>query len=1621
MKNNKRVIATLLCFAMLLLTVGQAMAVTMPTETEIDATITAVDNSASDALMDSLLRTGVMLDRETGDIIETSDDEIVSVIVILEGEPLLSSGNVDLNSQKALNALDALRSEQESVKRRISDELFSGEEIEIRYAYSAVLNGFAIEMPYGMIEKLNQIDGVKHAYASARYEIASIPEDQKYDIYDNNDPSSITKGEENHSEYKGEGMVIAILDTGIQTNHPMFTGGVTDARITQDDIAYAFQNLPMQAKLIMPSLSVSQAYLREKIPFQFDYANCDANASWGYSDHGVHVAGIAAGNDGVNNQCHPVAPEAQLVVMKVFRDDGYAYDADMYAAIEDCALLGVDCLNMSLGADCGFTSAYSYQDFDIALQNCANAGVGLAVAAGNSYSFSTSNEFSSNTLAMNPDNSIVSSPATFLQALCVASDTGGNNASMSDFTSWGAAPDLVLKPEISSYGDNVYSAVDGSSYGTKSGTSMATPHVAGGMAVIKQYLMTEYAEQYTQFELQRLVNTLIINTAIPNTDNNNIPYSPRRQGAGHMSIENAVSTPAYITVDGSDRPVIDQYDDVEENGVYYLEFTVHNMTDNPLNYTIEVDTLTERAGSITGPDGQRTYIMTETPYELNPIINTDFRNNLLTVPANSEVDVCIELILSRADINYIKEHYINGGYVEGFVRLITSDDEAVDLTVPFLCFFGDWTRAAAIDRGYYYDVINGDPNWMSQWLNGAYVENNGSRAYLGDNPYHSGVTYFADRNAISPNGDNKLDELSAIEMSLLRNVAMFSYTIADDDDVHYCYELPYTRKTFYYSTGWFGYMLHIGYDANTSMTPWSGTDANGVSLPNDTTVTVRMDAVVDYDLHEINNESGYWEFPLTIDTQAPEVVDIRATMANGTTYLYVTVRDNHYIADISFTNAAYSGTMDRYAIAETERGLETTYCYEIAGYGDQFGLVVSDYAMNRTTYAVNVPENMEDQNITDDNTIYFEDFEDAVPPHGWAIESEIEGQNPNYMWQAGSTSTSTAHIESAPDGTARDEWLITEFVDLSHYSTEARMVFEFETDYAQICGNDDIEFMVLVSNDGDNWTLMYSIHNEAEFASGSPFEACTLIPYSYQNENVCFAFVYQGHGGPDFDLDNIVIYDTGYEIVPLPGEDVGDASTASNINEALNVEGGTLEFENDIARPWVVDNASDRSSAKSNIRGSSNTTTTLTLDAGMLEAGYILSFDWYVSSESSYDWGRFYINGNKVLERCGDVGWETYSYIVPEADEYEFSWTYSKDVSVDSGDDCVKVDNVSLISPTPVTDVILTPESASLEMGSYLQLEASVLPENATIKTVTYSSSDESIATVDENGLVAAITPGNVEIIATSVNGVTAVCNVTVTDMPAIPVGYAMIILSASDVWNNGTGYQLLMDADADTFGSVIPTAGPLSIDGDADYSMFEYTIPVYADGTTTGNVVYNSMAYIYVPVGEYDIAITNPLPNDKIWIVDEDGRYNNFAVEEGYRYMFTIEAITTSSAVVGDSAVCESTYVGTSEDVTPPPSNPPTTEPPTTEPPTTEPPTTEPPTTEPPIEYELGDVNMDTLVNTGDAALVLRYAVELAELTPEQLALADINLDDLVNTGDAAGILGYAIGIYSNLPLLAQ
>ena len=133
--------------------------------------------------------------------------------------------------------------------------------------------------------------------------------------------------------------------------------------------------------------------------------------------------------------------------------------------------------------------------------------------------------------------------------------------------------------------------------------------------------------------------------------------------------------------------------------------------------------------------------------------------------------------------------------------------------------------------------------------------------------------------------------------------------------------------------------------------------------------------------------------------------------------------------------------------------------------------------------------------------------------------------------------------------------------------------------------------------------------------------------------------------------------------------------------------------------------------------------------------------------------------------------------------------------------------------------------------------------------------------------------------------------------LAADPTTPATIILTVGDVWGDGSGYQMLLDADATAYGTIIPESGGLTTSGDAAdslYAEFEYKIPVNADGAmTTENIVLNNSITIEIPAGTYDWCITNPTPDDRIWIAastgNVGGREDDYVFEAGVTYEFVI------------------------------------------------------------------------------------------------------------------------------------
>ena len=139
-----------------------------------------------------------------------------------------------------------------------------------------------------------------------------------------------------------------------------------------------------------------------------------------------------------------------------------------------------------------------------------------------------------------------------------------------------------------------------------------------------------------------------------------------------------------------------------------------------------------------------------------------------------------------------------------------------------------------------------------------------------------------------------------------------------------------------------------------------------------------------------------------------------------------------------------------------------------------------------------------------------------------------------------------------------------------------------------------------------------------------------------------------------------------------------------------------------------------------------------------------------------------------------------------------------------------------------------------------------------------------------------------------------------------IPAGYASVTLTTHDIWHDydGTGYQMLFDADHTAYGSIIPEKGNLTEYGNAQpgvYESFEYKIPEGAHGNLYDQVegeskLTDGSITILIPAGVYDWCITNPTPDQnffRIYIASSygniGGRADNYLFIGGLEYEFDI------------------------------------------------------------------------------------------------------------------------------------
>ena len=595
---------------------------------------------------------------------------------------------------------------------------------------------------------------------------------------------------------------------------------------------------------------------------------------------------------------------------------------------------------------------------------------------------------------------------------------------MSEFSSWGVAPDLSLEPDITAPGGNIYSTLDGGQYGLMSGTSMAAPNVSGLSALVMQYAK----ENCDTDDYRTLVQNLLVSTSSPLTygEDTGLYYAPRSQGSGLANAFDAVTTKVYLTVDGMDSPKAELGQDPARTGAYSFTYDVHNFGDTAAYYALS--TVTQGEGVVDyGYEG--VYFMSGTPMNLpaataensdalvltydvdstnattshdayliyqaavgnsdgwqnvafrydtncDDAVSTDdvqayldalvgnesaadLENKTLEVEAGETVSVDVSVTLSDASKGFLDAYYTNGGYVEGFTFLTAKNAGGVDLSLPYLGFYGSWDDAPILDDGNYWDLLNSDGSEVigNQYYNVLFTNFYGqaSYAYPGMNVYLD-EPYDVNHLSVSPNNDGYMDTVDDIYTSLLRNAATltYRYTNVDTGEIYYEQTVQNVSKTVYNAN--YGQIIpnvYTWYEGEIALYDWMAPD--GTDLTNNTHLKLEIEATGAYEGATLET----WAVPITVDLEAPQLLGATRieNAETGAVTLELTFKDNVSVSAVGLLSGDTSTVYAMSAVADVAPDAEGyqnyTLSFDITGISDKLIIMLGDYAANESYYGLN--------------------------------------------------------------------------------------------------------------------------------------------------------------------------------------------------------------------------------------------------------------------------------------------------------------------------------------------------------------------------------------------------------------------------------------------------------------------------------------------------------------------------------------------------------------------------------------------------------------------------------------------------------------------------------------------
>lgn len=953
------------------------------------------------------------------------------------------------------------------------------------------------------------------------------------------------------------------------------------------------------------------------------------------------------------------------------------------------------------------------------------------------------------------------------------------NYTMSSFSSWGVPGTLQLKPEITAPGGNIYSVngadKSGKGYENMSGTSMAAPQVAGMAALAAQYLK-EKNIKVSGLTRRSLIQSLLMSTAVPMKTEKGTYYSLLQQGAGLANIGDAINAHSYITMDtaatsgAADGKVkVELGDDPAKTGVYSFGFTLHDLSGNGGTYALSGDVFTQATFTEDGID----YLDTATAALAGAKVSFDQSSVTLAAGGTAHVTVTIDVTGCTA-----LKNYPNGTYLQAFVtaaeQSTTEGEKGTTHSIPVLGFYGNWS-----DPSMYDGLNNGQPTDKEQYVGAtnlvvyAYAGEIYQRLF-GSNRYDEDEEILEDRNSLNNTTGEKL---IGIGYSAIRNAggSILQVVDAETGKVYVRHDTGANYAAYYYTSTSQSQWLNYGGVASFR---WSGADQDGSPLPEGTKVRYEMvlapeyyagddgsydwDALTDGD--PSNGELGKGVSlgtTLTIDNTAPEVLSAKV---NGST-LTINAIDNRYIACVALTNAGGNKILKK--IFPNQQTANTEYSCDIdlsASYGKEFFVAVCDYAGNQTVYQVTLDEAF----------------------NGAETNGAIMGATSSEVWNA------------MKDGS----------------------VAKFDDADNQYFGAAYVGGKVYLTNSNGLYVADMDSLARPTFLVSYPNVIVTALAYDYKAETLYGAALNASTGDAQLVTLELgsgtmtVIGDMAVETNMLATDSKGNfysitangdlyTFTLDTLSEPTKV-GATgylnnyiqgLTYNNSDGQLYWAQYYATKSAVRCDINGDGKTNAAdaqLILDyaSGKLTAEEI--------AEKSYNFKKADLNSD------GDITtFDAYLLLNLNASNSEVAnllQVNTKDGSTELVTP-LPTETAALFAPdntrlpaalkkTSATSVVISQDTLSLAPTVSAQLTAFAAPWTLADTSVTWASSNEDVATVDETGLVTAHTVGTATITASANTdpAITNECTVTVTAVDVTITGALQDASRKSQLftWNMG-------------------------------------------------------------------------------------------------------------------------------------------------------------------------------------------------------------------------------------------